>query len=147
MPFKKKNYICSFPFFYLLTVILALYVPLLALFISLFGALCLSVLGIAFPAVMEICVLYPDQLGKCYNVILRNIVLIAIGLFAGITGTHKSLVDIYVAITTPDPYYGYCHFTNGTFANTTNIICTSVNGVLNNSTELNLPTSTVANSL
>lgn len=76
------------------TVLLAIYVPLLALFISLFGALCLSVLGIAFPALMEICVLYPDQLGRCYNVILRNLVLILIGMFALITGTHKSMVDI-----------------------------------------------------
>lgn len=80
------------------TVILAIYVPLLALFISLFGALCLSVLGIAFPAVMEICVLYPDKLGWCYNVVLRNIVLILIGMFALITGTHKSMTDIINSI-------------------------------------------------
>lgn len=79
-------------------VILAIYVPLLALFISLFGALCLSVLGIAFPAVMEICVLYPDKLGWCYNVVLRNIVLILIGLFALVTGTHKSMSDIISSI-------------------------------------------------
>lgn len=77
---------------------LAIEVPYLALFISLFGALCLSVLGIAFPAIMEICVLYPDKLGVCYNVILRNLVLIVIGMFALITGTHKSVADILHAM-------------------------------------------------
>lgn len=114
---------------------MALYVPLLALFISLFGALCLSVLGIAFPAVMEICVLYPDQLGCCKNVILRNVVLIAIGLFAGITGTHKSLVDIYVAITKPDSYSVNCLFQNGTTGfNITNVLCDIANGTIHNIT-------------
>lgn len=91
----KKMLLFSFLF---ATVGLAIAVPYLALFISFFGALCLSVLGIAFPAVMEICVLYPDKWGFCYNVILRNAVLIIIGMFALITGTHKSISDIIVAI-------------------------------------------------
>lgn len=92
--FYSKCHLKNFYSFLHVTVVLAINVPYLALFISLFGALCLSVLGIAFPAVMEICVLYPDQLGFCYNVILRNLVLIFIGLFALITGTHKSVFDI-----------------------------------------------------
>lgn len=36
-------------------VVLAVAVPRLGLFISLFGALCLSALGICFPAIMEAC--------------------------------------------------------------------------------------------
>ncbi|XP_031641119.1 proton-coupled amino acid transporter-like protein CG1139 [Contarinia nasturtii] len=78
----------------LITFLLAISVPQLALFISLFGALCLSVLGIAFPSLMEICVLYPNNWGRCGHVVIRNVILIAIGLFALITGTNKSLVDI-----------------------------------------------------
>lgn len=84
---------------------------------------------------MEICVLYPDQLGCCKNVILRNLVLIAIGLFAGITGTHKSLVDIYMAITAPDPYYGNCAFGNGSIFNLTNVACAKYNVTFNTTFE------------
>lgn len=93
----EYNFSSSFFF----SVLLAISVPQLALFISLFGALCLSVLGIAFPAVMEICVLYPDRLGRCYIVIIRNIILIIIGMFALITGTNKSLSDIITTFQTP----------------------------------------------
>lgn len=85
----------------LITFLLAISVPRLALFISLFGALCLSVLGIAFPALMEICVLYPDNWGRCGIVVIRNVILIAIGLFGLVTGTHKSIVDIIVSFQTP----------------------------------------------
>lgn len=92
MAFSKKNFFLSF-----FTVLLAISVPRLALFISLFGALCLSVLGIAFPALMEICVLYPDNWGRCGIVVIRNVILIVIGLFGLVTGTHKSVVDIIVS--------------------------------------------------
>lgn len=80
---------------------MAISVPRLALFISLFGALCLSVLGIAFPALMEICVLWPNQLGPCYWVVIRNVILIVIGLFGLVTGTNKSIVDIIDSFRTP----------------------------------------------
>lgn len=83
------------------TVFLAISVPRLALFISLFGAFCLSVLGIAFPSIMEICVLYPDKLGRFNWVVIRNVVLIVIGGFGLVTGTHKSLVDIIDSFRTP----------------------------------------------
>jgi len=36
-------------------VLLAVAIPNLELFISLFGALCLSALGLAFPALIQIC--------------------------------------------------------------------------------------------
>lgn len=66
-----------------------------------FGALCLSVLGIAFPALMEICVLWPDRLGPFNWVVIRNVILIAIGLFGLVTGTNKSIVDIIDSFRTP----------------------------------------------
>lgn len=83
------------------TVFLAISVPRLALFISLFGALCLSVLGIAFPAVMEICVLWPDNLGRFNHVVIRNLLLIAVGGLGLVAGTHKSLSDIIISFQTP----------------------------------------------
>lgn len=89
-------FVSNFDLFFLfcLIVLLAISVPELGLFISLFGALCLSVLGISFPSLMEICVLYPDKWGRFNHVVIRNVLLIAIGLFALITGTNKSLTDI-----------------------------------------------------
>lgn len=81
--------------FYLFTlVILAISVPLLSLFISLFGALCLSVLGLAFPALMEICVLYPDKFGKCNYKLWKDIFLVIFGIVGLVAGTYSSLGGI-----------------------------------------------------
>lgn len=77
------------------TFILAVAVPRLELFISLFGALCLSALGIAFPAIIEICLLWPRQDFGSYNwVLVKNVVLLTCGLFALIIGTYTSLQEI-----------------------------------------------------
>lgn len=75
-------------------VILAVCVPLLSLFISLFGALCLSVLGLAFPALMEICVLYPGQYGSCKYILWKDIFLIIFGVAGLVIGTYTSLSKI-----------------------------------------------------
>lgn len=69
-------------------------IPYLNLFISLFGALCLSALGIAFPALIEICILYPNNFGKFKHVLIKNVILIIIGIFAGALGTGLAINDI-----------------------------------------------------
>lgn len=76
------------------TFLLAVAIPYLNLFISLFGALCLSALGIAFPALIEICILYPNNFGKWKHVLIKNIILIIIGVFAGALGTGLAINDI-----------------------------------------------------
>ncbi|XP_075229301.1 proton-coupled amino acid transporter-like protein acs isoform X2 [Lycorma delicatula] len=81
----------------LVTFVLAVAVPRLELFISLFGAFCLSALGIAFPAIIEICVMYPDKFGPCYYIIIRNILLILFGLAGLVIGTYISVNDIIVS--------------------------------------------------
>ncbi|XP_014206432.1 proton-coupled amino acid transporter-like protein CG1139 [Copidosoma floridanum] len=78
----------------LVTFILAISVPRLGLFISLFGALCLSALGIAFPAIIEICVLWPDKFGPCKFVLLKDITIIIFGCIGLVVGTYISLFDI-----------------------------------------------------
>ncbi|VVC27247.1 Amino acid transporter, transmembrane domain [Cinara cedri] len=79
----------------LITFLLAVSIPLLELFISLFGALCLSVLGIAFPALIEICVLWPERnFGRFNYVFWKDILLIIIGILALILGTYISLSEI-----------------------------------------------------
>ena len=69
-------------------------VPMLGLIISLFGALCLSVLGIAFPALIEMCTLWPNNLGRFQWIMIKDMLLIVIGLFALVTGTSSAVGDI-----------------------------------------------------
>ncbi|XP_072743747.1 proton-coupled amino acid transporter-like protein acs [Anoplolepis gracilipes] len=77
------------------TFILAVAIPRLGLFISLFGALCLSALGIAFPAIIEICVLWPGKdFGLFKATLIKNILLILFGLLGLVVGTYVSIVDI-----------------------------------------------------
>ncbi|XP_047364314.1 proton-coupled amino acid transporter-like protein CG1139 [Vespa velutina] len=78
----------------LVTFTLAITIPRLGLFISLFGALCLSVLGIAFPAIIEICVFWPDDLGPFKLLLVKDLCLILFGLIGLVAGTYVSVVEI-----------------------------------------------------
>ncbi|KOX68585.1 Proton-coupled amino acid transporter 1 [Melipona quadrifasciata] len=94
---KRKifwEYVCR-TIITLATFTLAITVPRLGLFISLFGALCLSALGIAFPAIIEICVLWPERdFGPCMIMVIKNVCLIVFGLLGLVIGTYVSIVDI-----------------------------------------------------
>lgn len=79
------------------TFLLAVAIPRLALFISLFGALCLSALGIAFPAIIEICVYWPDRLGPFYFTLWKDLLLILFGILGLVVGTGTSINDIIVS--------------------------------------------------
>uniref|UniRef100_A0A1B6C3V7 Amino acid transporter transmembrane domain-containing protein n=1 Tax=Clastoptera arizonana TaxID=38151 RepID=A0A1B6C3V7_9HEMI len=76
------------------TFILAVLIPRLELFISLFGALCLSALGIAFPALIEICVLWPHSFGKFKYILIKDILLFIVGILALFIGTYTSIYGI-----------------------------------------------------
>ncbi|KAM3969012.1 proton-coupled amino acid transporter-like protein acs isoform 2-T2 [Aphomia sociella] len=78
----------------LITFVLAVAIPRLGLFISLFGALCLSALGICFPAIMEICVSFPDKFGPARIGLLKNILLFIIGIVGLVAGTYTALLSI-----------------------------------------------------
>ncbi|XP_031641031.1 proton-coupled amino acid transporter-like protein CG1139 [Contarinia nasturtii] len=79
----------------LVTFLLAVAIPNLELFISLFGAFCLSALGLAFPAMIEYCTFHKEKSGLSKAImVLKNLVIVAIGL-AGLTiGTYTSLKEI-----------------------------------------------------
>ncbi|XP_018059705.1 PREDICTED: proton-coupled amino acid transporter-like protein CG1139 isoform X2 [Atta colombica] len=88
------EYACR-TFVTLVTFILAIAIPRLGLFISLFGALCLSALGIAFPAIIEICVLWPENdFGPFKIMLIKNFLLIVFGLLGLVVGTYVSIVEI-----------------------------------------------------
>ncbi|XP_011505457.1 PREDICTED: proton-coupled amino acid transporter 1-like [Ceratosolen solmsi marchali] len=87
------EYICR-TILTLITFVLAIAVPRLGLFISLFGAFCLSALGIAFPGIIDICVLWPDNFGPYKYILIKDIGLIIFGCTGLIVGTYVSLFDI-----------------------------------------------------
>lgn len=76
------------------TFLVAAAVPELGLFISLFGAFCLSILGLAFPAIMEICVLYPDKFGAGNWIMWKNVGLVVFALVGLVSGSYSSLIEI-----------------------------------------------------
>jgi solute carrier family 36 (proton-coupled amino acid transporter) len=70
-------------------------IPNLELFISLFGALCLSALGLAFPALIQTCTYWNTTSGfeKTFMVAKNSIITVAaaVGL---VSGTWTSLSEI-----------------------------------------------------
>lgn len=76
-------------------------IPKLDLFISLFGALCLSGLGLAFPAIIQICTFWNvcDPTEKSL-MLAKNMSLILFALLGLIVGTYTSLRDIIASLWT-----------------------------------------------
>lgn len=79
----------------LVTFLLAVAIPNLELFISLFGALCLSALGLAFPAWIQMCTYWYQYKGsQKVWLILSNGFIVVVGLLGLIVGTWTSLTEI-----------------------------------------------------
>ncbi|TMW46321.1 hypothetical protein DOY81_008601, partial [Sarcophaga bullata] len=79
----------------LVTFLLAVAIPNLELFISLFGALCLSALGLAFPALIQICTHWYTTHGFAKVWLLfSNFFLIIVGILGLVIGTYTSLAEI-----------------------------------------------------
>ncbi|XP_067003585.1 proton-coupled amino acid transporter-like protein CG1139 [Anabrus simplex] len=82
-------------FLVLLTFSLAVAIPDLELFISLFGALCLSALGIAFPAIIDMAVFWDERSGCGFWVmLLKNLFLVLFAVLGLVTGSYISLKEI-----------------------------------------------------
>lgn len=76
----------------LITFLVAVAVPSLELIISLFGALCLSALGIAFPAIIETAVFwYQEDLRLFILMVIKNSILVAVSILGLVTGTYVSI--------------------------------------------------------
>uniref|UniRef100_A0A1B6KB22 Amino acid transporter transmembrane domain-containing protein n=1 Tax=Graphocephala atropunctata TaxID=36148 RepID=A0A1B6KB22_9HEMI len=74
-----------------ITFVGAVLIPHVDIMISLVGAFCLSTLGMICPFLLELCTLWPDQLGRYYYIIVKDIVLIILGFGILIMGTYTSL--------------------------------------------------------
>lgn len=58
---------------------------------SLLGSFCLSFLGIILPALMDICIKYPDHFGRFNISLVKDIFLILLGMVGGTLGTIESI--------------------------------------------------------
>lgn len=73
---------------------LAILIPNIGSFIGLVGALFLSSLGFVVPAVLNTVSLWPNNLGKCKWVLVKDILMILFGLIALVSGTVSSMIEI-----------------------------------------------------
>ncbi|CAG9782024.1 unnamed protein product [Diatraea saccharalis] len=80
----------------IVTVCIAIAIPNLGPFISLVGAVCLSFLGLIFPAVIETVTYWdrPNGLGRFNWVLWKNTFLISFGVLGFLTGSYVSIIDI-----------------------------------------------------
>lgn len=78
----------------MLTVIVAVVVPKLDLFISLVGAICFSILGLSIPAVVETVSCWESHLGKFKWRLWKNSFILLFALLALGFGTWVSVLDI-----------------------------------------------------
>ncbi|XP_049829765.1 proton-coupled amino acid transporter-like protein CG1139 isoform X1 [Schistocerca gregaria] len=80
----------------IVTFLLAVAIPNLELFISLFGALCLSALGIAFPAIIQSCTFWNKETTqlKFILMVMKNSFLVLFAALGLIVGTYISISDI-----------------------------------------------------
>lgn len=88
---EEKN-----PCIHLISDLVAMAVPHLGPFISFMGAFCLSLLAVIFPAIMDACTCYaePKGYGPGNIKLIRDIIIIAIGLFCMCSGIYTSVSDI-----------------------------------------------------
>ncbi|XP_052895546.1 proton-coupled amino acid transporter-like protein CG1139 [Anopheles moucheti] len=79
----------------LITFLLAVAIPNLDLFISLFGALCLSALGIAFPALIQTCTYGHHRQGMAKVwMVAKNSVIGVVAMLGLVIGTSTSMIEI-----------------------------------------------------
>ncbi|XP_050303547.1 proton-coupled amino acid transporter-like protein CG1139 isoform X2 [Anthonomus grandis grandis] len=77
------------------TVVLAILIPNLGGFINLVGAVCLSMLGLIFPATIDLVTFYEEPgLGRYNWRLYKNLFLIMFGIVGFLTGSYVSIVDI-----------------------------------------------------
>ncbi|XP_069355398.1 proton-coupled amino acid transporter-like protein CG1139 [Maniola hyperantus] len=80
----------------LFTVALACAIPRLELFMELVGAVCLSIMGLALPAIVETVFRWGKDLGPCYWILGKNFLIVLfsmVALVSGVTFSIKTMVD------------------------------------------------------
>lgn len=108
---------------FLFSVGIAAAVPELDLFISLFGALCLSALGLAFPAIIQTCT-YWHYVSRSERIrmVIKNAIVVLFGVLGLIVGTWTSLDGIITKFSNPDHHLPHNYTLSDAFNGTIDAI-------------------------
>lgn len=81
----------------MLTVIIAIAIPDIGPFMTLVGAICLSTLGLMFPAIIEVVTYWDDPgMGVLYWRLWKNILSALFGVVALLTGTYVAIKELEI---------------------------------------------------
>lgn len=67
---------------------------MLELIISLVGCVGLSIIALIFPPILDCLAKYPNKLGICKWIMIKNIILMIFGLFCFVVGTYFTIYEI-----------------------------------------------------
>ncbi|XP_043465189.1 proton-coupled amino acid transporter-like protein pathetic [Leptopilina heterotoma] len=79
----------------ILSVLLAIAVPTISPFVGLIGAVCFTILGLLIPVAIEMVTFWDEGFGPCNWILIKNIIIVIVGLIAAISGANGSLVEIF----------------------------------------------------
>ncbi|KAJ2950916.1 hypothetical protein O0L34_g5285 [Tuta absoluta] len=85
------------PIFVLLTFAIAYFKPYQGSLIAFVGCGCTSVLLLVLPALMEICLYYPNNYGRYHYILLKDLLIVAIGMVIWVGGLYTWAYLWYVS--------------------------------------------------
>ncbi|CAH2235392.1 jg5960 [Pararge aegeria aegeria] len=86
------------PIFVTTSFLICYVVPIQGAFVAFVGNLCTTLIALVFPALMEICLLYPNNYGKYHFYLIKDLIVLGFGLSCAILGVALCTYLIYVRI-------------------------------------------------
>lgn len=86
------------PCYSFVTVLICYMVPIQGAFVAFVGNLCTALVALVFPALMELCLLYPNNYGKYRFYLVKDLIILGFGLSCTIFGVAFCAYLIYVRI-------------------------------------------------
>lgn len=77
------------------SVLLAIVVPTISPFVGLIGAVCFTILGLLIPVAIEMITFWDEGFGPFNWIIIKNIIIVIVGLIAAVSGANGSLTQIF----------------------------------------------------
>ncbi|XP_045452718.1 chitooligosaccharidolytic beta-N-acetylglucosaminidase-like [Melitaea cinxia] len=74
------------PLFVLTSFFVCYLVPIQGAFVAFVGNLCTTLLALVFPALMELCILYPNQYGKYNFYLIKDLIIVIFGASSWVIG-------------------------------------------------------------
>ncbi|XP_031765771.2 proton-coupled amino acid transporter-like protein CG1139 [Galleria mellonella] len=90
------------PVFVCTSFLIGYLIPFQGPFVAFVGSLCTTLLALVFPATMELCLMYPGDYGKFNIHLVKNLIIIIIGIFICFFGIAHCGYLIYIRILSLD---------------------------------------------